>query len=507
VATISKSCLDFARAHITKYYDSDFYPKAFEFDAIWHGWAPAVAELTSRNISKIHVSAPRFGTSPKAAGGFRVVHQLQPMDTLLYTACAAAVAEDVERARIPIEQHVACSYRFHLNDGSFFSGGAGWRDFVATTQSLSSENPYVLVTDIIDFYNQISLHRLNNAIELANPALKPLADDIEHFIGTLNAAPSKGVPVGPAASVVMSEAVLNDIDRFIINQGFPHTRYVDDFHVFGTSRAQLNVLLDSLTSYLYSNHRLTLSSEKTRILSSKEFLERKLHNPYAEIKAEVLETLEIFNPYVDEPDEDVNTEDNSGVELSAALTNAFAQMAEFPLLDLGLARSVLRHARRSKVVDLAPLVLQQFSFLSPVMNDVVLYLNEVSNPALRNELQPLLRDVLSCEAVNNRLVRYWLEWYVCQHESHLADHAIRTFVAGSQNIENQALAAITTRNVQWVREKKPDVLGMADWARRAIFNAARVLPSDEREHWLKMCRANSPILLDRLVATWVIETA
>jgi hypothetical protein len=514
MAIVPGPCLEFARAHISKYYDSDFYPKAFEFEAIWHGWAEVVADLTSRNIAKIQVSAPKFGTAPKVRGGFRVVHQLQPMDTLLYTACAAAVAEDIENARIPADQHVACSYRLQLREGSFFAAGAGWDDFIKTSEKLANQYRDVLITDITDFYNQISLHRLNNAIELANAKLKPLADDLERFVGTLNATPSKGVPVGPAASVVMSEAVLNDIDRFIVNRGFVHTRYVDDFHVFGTSQRQLSGLLDALTSYLYANHRLTLSAEKTRIFACAQFLEKSLHNPYQEIKTEVLESLEIFNPYADEYDEDDDEDEDEDEDsedpessLTAALMAALAQVVEFPMLDLGLSRSVIRHARRSKIPDLAPLLLEQFAFFAPVINDLALYLHEITDAETAKELLPFAKKVLESTAIDNRLVRYWFEWYLCQHKCYLRDASIRSFIAASPNIENQALAAITMNNVSWVRERKADVLGMGDWPRRAIYNAARILPSDEREHWLKMCRANSPILLDRLVATWVMDTA
>jgi len=40
-----------------------------------------------------------------------------------------------------------------------------------------------------------------------------------------------------------------------------------------------------------------------------------------------------------------------------------------------------------------------------------------------------------------------------------------------------------------------------------VLNSSRVLPSDERTHWLKMFINNSPVLLDRWVARWVQQTA
>lgn len=35
---LTEDSIEFARKHIEHYYDSDFFPKAFEFEAIWHCW-------------------------------------------------------------------------------------------------------------------------------------------------------------------------------------------------------------------------------------------------------------------------------------------------------------------------------------------------------------------------------------------------------------------------------------------------------------------------------------
>lgn len=189
-------------------------------------------------------------TIAKPKGGFRVVHQLEPIDSVIYTALACEIATAVEAARTPSAEHIACSYRLSVSDGSYFAGGSGWSDF-QQTESLADTYENVLVTDITDFYNQIYLHRLNNAIELSNSNLKPLADDIENFLATLNNKASQGVPVGPAASIVMAEAVLIDVDSFIKDQGVHHTRYVDDFRIFFNSVRELySVLRNSLCTFM-----------------------------------------------------------------------------------------------------------------------------------------------------------------------------------------------------------------------------------------------------------------
>lgn len=504
---LSEQSLDFAREHIHKFYDSDFFPKPIEFEALWHHWGDVKKELLSKNVSKLWVLPPKAMTIAKPKGGFRVVHQLEPLDALVYTALACHIAGAVEAARMPVDQHIACSYRFLIADGSYFSGGSGWVNFTEKTEELAATYSHVLVTDITDFYNQIYLHRLNNAIESADATLKPVADDIEYFLSTLNSKSSQGVPVGPAASIVMAEAVLIDVDVFLRDQGIAHTRYVDDFRVFSDSPRILHQVLDRLTLYLYENHRLTLASEKTYVMDAKEYVQEHIHSTYADEKIELLETLEIFNPYTNEMEEiEVEVFDAEAIQ-TAKLEEAIHKVINYEHLDLGVARSVIRTARRNKIGSIATTLLENLNFFVPVINDVALYLHEVTDDDLVTDLVPLLEKLVDSQAFDSQLARFWIEWYVAQHSAYMKSHSIYQFVFGGSNIENQALAAITTKNIAWVRNHKAGIYNLGNWARRAILNSSRILPSDERNHWLKMFMGNSPVVLDRWVAKWVLDTA
>lgn len=507
MSIINENDLDFARAHISKYYDSDFFPKPVEYEALWHQWEVVKQDLMSKNVGKIWATSPRAMTIAKPRGGFRVVHQLEPIETVVYTALACAITPSVEAARMPRAAHIACSYRLAIADGSYFGGGSGWTDYTTKSEELATKYSNVLVTDITDFYNQIYLHRLNNAIELADGGLKPLADDIENFLSTINNKASQGVPVGPAASIVMAEAVLIDVDRFIKDQGVEHTRYVDDFRIFSNSARELNSVLEKLTLYLYENHRLTISSEKTSIMDSEQFVNKHIHNSYVDEKVQLLETLEIYNPYTEEVEEiEVEIED-AEISYPEELVSAIKKVISYEFLDLGLARSVIRTARRHMVVELVDYLLVNFEFFAPVVNDVVLYLKEVTDKHVAIAITKKLEALIPLPALDNQLVRFWVEWYVAQYPDFMSSPKIHAFVFDGQNIENQALAAISTKNVAWVRNHKAGIYNLGGWARRAVLNSARVLPGDERNHWLKMIIHNSPVLLDRWVAKWVLETA
>lgn len=505
MAVLTEAALEFAKEHIDRYYDSDFFPKPAEFGALWHQWDDVKKELMSKNVSKLWVTPPRAMTIAKPKGGFRVVHQLEPVDAVIYTALAYEIAMSIENARIAAPERVACSYRFDVADGSFFAGGSGWTDFQSKTEELVGSFSHVLVTDITDFYNQIYLHRLNNAIESANSALKPFAGEIENFLLTLNSKSSQGVPVGPAASIVMAEAVMIDVDLFLRSQGVVHTRYVDDIRLFSDSPRELLKVLERLTLYLYENHRLTVSSEKTELLESEAFTAKHLHNHYADEKSELLGSLGGFNPYSDDYDE--SDYDDASDEPDDELIEAIERVINYEHLDLGLARSVIRTARRNSISVIAEHLLDNFDFFAPVVNDVVLYLQVVTDSGLAMDLCPYLEVIADSSALDSQLVRFWIEWYVAQYPEYMASPRLQLLISGGTNIDNQALAAITTKNVSWVRNHKASIYNLGGWGRRAVLNASRVLPSDERTNWLKLFSGNSPVLLDRWVAKWVQDTA
>jgi len=508
MAILSEASLEFAKAHIEKYYDSDFFPKAFEFDALWHYWPQVKQELQSKNISKFLVSNPYSSTIFKARGGYRVVHQLEPMEAIAYTAMAYEIGGSVEAKRVPPGDRIACSYRISIANGSFFDGGSGWGDFKDKSQELADVHAFAAITDVSDFYNQIYLHRLQNSIEAANAAHKSLASDIEDFLLALNNKASQGVPVGPAASVLMAEAIMIDIDTFISQCGVAHTRYVDDIRMFSDSEATLSQALEKLTLYLYENHRLTLATDKTKLMPAADFIEHHLRNPYLDDKDELMDELDTFSPYGDEDgDEEDGEEGDLKSDIGEKLARALEKILEFDYIDLGLARSIIRTARRNSLPDLIDALLDNFAYFAPVAPDLFLYLEEIMGPLTSSDIKSGLESLCEHPEANCALVRFWLEHFISSHAELLASAKLKAFVAAGPNIENKARAAITLGDITWVRMHKAQIYNVGARARRAIINAARVLPSDERNPWLGLVAQNAALPLERWLANWVKATA
>jgi hypothetical protein len=225
-----------------------------------------------------------------------------------------------------------------------------------------------------------------------------------------------------------------------------------------------------------------------------------------EEKLELFDTIEEFDPYPGELEEESEMGDDDSIN-RAKLTSTLERVINYEHLDLALARTVVRTARRQSVPDLAEHLLEHIEFFAPAINDVALYLREVTDADLALQLRPAVEDLLLKPALDNQLVRFWIEWYLAQVLAFMESYKIYQFVFKGRNIENQALAAITTRNIAWIRNHKGIVFNLGGWARRAVLNASRVLPGDEREHWLRMFINNSPVLLDRWVAKWILEIA
>ena len=56
---LTDQALEFAREHILKFYDSDFFPKPIEFEALWHQWDEVKKESQSKNVACFGSPIPR----------------------------------------------------------------------------------------------------------------------------------------------------------------------------------------------------------------------------------------------------------------------------------------------------------------------------------------------------------------------------------------------------------------------------------------------------------------
>lgn len=519
---LTNDSLEFAKEHLTKFYLSDFFPDPIEREAVWSQWTEVKSKLMSVDI-KNEYEPHGLTTLPwrKNKGGYRIVHQLEITDCLVYTALAFLVANQIESRRKSIDLGIACAYRIHLSEGSFFGNGTGFEKFKEQSRHLSKKYKFALTTDIVDFYNQIYLHRLQNAIASSGANCADLANDIERFLSKLNLRNSQGVPVGPATSIVLSEATLSDVDDFLSDLDVEHTRYVDDFRIFSDDRIHLDKVHRELALYLHKAHRLTLSGEKTKIQTSEVFIQSELDNHYELEKAELFESIEEVNDYipatihevesgeheVDEWGDPISDEDLKKLSVEQhkqRIIDGFKNLCGRPSLDLGMARALLRQARMLKIREIVDLCFDNLDFLKPVFNSMALFIKDVTP---RLEKSRFCKQLLSAFSDGNlsELEKVWLEWLILATKIYEESEQVKQLISKSSYLTHQATLAFNEKNLAWVRKFKDEIFQLAPQGKRAIIYASRILPEDERGPWLKQLKRSSTDTTDLALINWSLN--
>jgi len=453
--------------------------------------------LLTIDVDNYAPKSPFISAAPKPNGGYRVVHQLDPMDSLIYTALAYENASKIEAVRIPKERHIACSYRLNPDtDGSFFDkDNKGFEHFLSKAEELANkfDDGFVLMTDLVDFYNQIYLHRVSNILEESGSTNN---GDFERFLLGLNNNISKGIPVGPVPSIIISEAILSDIDNKIIRHTENFTRYVDDIYIFFSNKLEAQKLLHDLTIYLHSNHRLVLSSDKTRIITTKDFLANHLKNEERIEKQKLHGKINEIEIEYSLPEKQLEFAELEGAEkfkLRAKTYNElFVQSTSFEKVDLGLMRHILRQARRYKIKSIIPLIFEHFDNLLPVIREIVIYFSSVLSDKTAKRYEVDFAALLEKPYLKDTFLNIWIFTLFQNLSFNHTD--IKIDYSKIIRIREQALIARRSNDKTWVKEIKDNIDVLGPWDKRAAIHSAIVLSRDECSHWLGLIASKGEIL-------------
>ena len=80
-----------------------------------------------------------------------------------------------------------------------------------------------------------------------------------------------GAPQGGPLSPLLSNILLDDLDKELERRGLPFVRYADDFAVFAKSQRAARRIMSSVSRYLTDQLRLVVNQEKSRVVTSTEF--------------------------------------------------------------------------------------------------------------------------------------------------------------------------------------------------------------------------------------------
>lgn len=222
-------------------------------------------------------------------------------DWIVYTGAAVGVARKIEPSLIAQDQGVLFSFRWSEDEPvrTFRSKHLPFQEYRRKSVELSRRYPIILETDIASFFEHVDLQELRST--LARLGAEPA--DLEFLFDCLlpqwTHESGRGIPQGPWASSYIANALLDSVDKAMLQYGYAYIRYVDDMRVFCEDRVAAKRAVLRLTE-LVRELGLTLQTSKTRILLPDEARTkwRGFEDVLGELEGEVARELsELFTVY------------------------------------------------------------------------------------------------------------------------------------------------------------------------------------------------------------------
>jgi len=516
---LTDAALDWALKHALTAGDTDIFPEVFEFYAIDDDWENIKKSIQEVDVVQWKVRPFRRCLVPKHRFGFRISTQLDPLDFLVFTALIKEIGQKLELERVPSINNIVHSYRFAPTpEGQMFSDKYTYQTFQKASQAMCEKHgsSYVVIADIADFFPRLYTHRIDNALDSAlgigHMHAKALKDLIAHWAGSY----SYGIPVGSAASRLIAETTISDIDEILLSEDVNYVRYSDDFRIFCDSEAEAYKHLTLIARSLFDNHGLTLQQSKTRIVPVEIF--RKFY--LKENEKRELETLSerfyalIAEMGIEDPYEEINYENLSPAHQKAIdelnLENILREQIEEEDPDLSLLKFLLRRLGQIGATDAIDLIFDNFNEFVPVVRETIEYLLQLDTLSaeqkseLGETLIDIYKDKASAAAHLEYSRMYMLRPFALDGEWNSDEQYIKIYQdALDDNFSKREILLAMGRSKKdfWFRSRKLNLNQMTPWIRRAFIYAASCLPADEYKHWIRGIDGSLDNV-ERAVATW-----
>jgi hypothetical protein len=514
---LQEDTINWAIKRFETHSDTDIFPKPFEYNAIISCKDEVINYLEKQEIHQWQSRTSRRCLVPKQRYGFRLATQLDPLDMLFFFCLFLEVGEEIESSRIKIDKYVSFSYRFDLENEEYsvFKPEINYQKFQEYCEGLAKKFPFVVLTDIADFYPRIYLHRIENSLITACKSHTESAYGIIKILKQLNQSVSYGIPVGNDPSRLLAEIVIDDVDRNMLSEGITFCRFVDDYRIFCNSREEGYKHLSKLANYLYESGGLTIQPHKTKIVPTEEFVdnilkgeEKKVIHGLDESFNDIIEALGFEDPYKPIDYFELPIEIRSKVD-GLNLGNILSNQLENDEIDIPLTKFLLNHLGQLRQEDTIELILENLDKLYPVITEVVRYFSNVGVTISQEERESIGRRLI--EKLDGTVVSI-LEFNRMQILSLFAgsnswgnsENFPRLFESERSIWVKRALILALGKSEQdhWFRTKKSSVNNFTDWERRAVIYAASCLPDDEKKAWFNSISSNRHDPLDNWIIDW-----
>ncbi|MCJ2088013.1 RNA-directed DNA polymerase [Methylobacterium sp. E-005] len=212
---------------------------------------------------------------PKKGYGERYGLETDFFDRFIYQAICSFLIPYYDR----LLSHRVLSYRYDSAPSSskylFKNKIDRWFTFEGVTLTFVRSKQYLLVTDLSNFFENISRSQVIEALENSIPDIVATGSEklhIRNAIGTLDRlleqwmfSGDHGLPQNRDASAFFSNILLSSVDQEMAKKGYDYYRYVDDIRVLADTELQARRALQDLIREL-RRIGLNINASKTEIL-------------------------------------------------------------------------------------------------------------------------------------------------------------------------------------------------------------------------------------------------
>ena len=482
--------LDCSLDFIEKHGSSIFFPQPFEVNAIRASWNKIRPILQRIDLLNYEASPAYEIMAPKQKYSFRPIHLLDPIDNILFTGLIHRIAPSIESKRVTASKQIVNSYRMSMSPSGELILINDWSKHEKAIRKRIRKYKMVLKADIVDFFPRVYHHRLENAIRDIT-GLEYETRSLMRMIVKWSNGTSYGIPVGPLASNIIAEALLIEVDDYLLSQKMDFIRWIDDYLIFGNTRSDCYKYLTLLATRLQKSQGLSLNMSKTRILTCSSFL-AELDNKKDPIKKQRKTIIRVVfkgDPYRSIKYSDLTKEQKQlmdALNVKETMKNALVG----DLVDLETIRFVLNVLSAMRRPELVDIILENLPSLFPVSDAVARFLNvfDSISASKRNKIGEKILNYLIQESYVPDFQALWLlEPFTNSSKWNHLDK-LRNIAGLSQNefvIRQAVLALGQVGNRSALLDLKYRINQSTNWVRRAILYSCRKLPYDERGAFYK----------------------
>ncbi|MCZ2460802.1 MAG: hypothetical protein LC128_14375 [Chitinophagales bacterium] len=193
----------------------------------------------------------------KSQGGFRQLGIPTVKDRLVQQAIHQVLSEKYERI-------------FSTHSYGFRPGKYAHQALKQAGEYIALGKSYVIYLDLEKFFDELNHHRLMWLLktQIGDTRLLKLIDlflKAGMLQGGLMSQRIKGTPQGGPLSPLLSNIILDELDKELEKRGHSYVRYADDVKIFVSSEAAAGRVEESITEYIEGKLLLKVNKEKSRI--------------------------------------------------------------------------------------------------------------------------------------------------------------------------------------------------------------------------------------------------